>query len=84
MFTTTPQFSPCAVPSNSFNEQATAQLFASAENALSVALYHLRQPEANVPGATRKAVQALAALNQLRALPLDSASPAPTFNVREG
>lgn len=45
-----------------------AQLFAHAENSLSVALYHLRQPAANVPGAARKAVQALAALNQLRRL----------------
>lgn len=49
-------------------ELEQAQLFAHAENSLSVALYHLRQPAANVPGAARKAVQALAALNQLRNL----------------
>lgn len=60
--------SPCAASAHPVNELATAQLFATAENALSVALYHLRQPAANVPGAARKAVQALAALNQLRAL----------------
>lgn len=48
-------------------ELEQAQLFAHAENSLSVALYHLRQPAANVPGAARKAVQALAALNRLRA-----------------
>lgn len=48
------------------NDLEAAQLFANAENALSVALHHLRQPVANVPGAARKAVQALAALNQLR------------------
>ena len=61
--------SPCAAP-DPVNELATAQLFAHAENALSVALYHLRQPAANVPGAARKAVQALAALNRLRGLTL--------------
>ncbi|MGC4059869.1 MAG: hypothetical protein QM749_03010 [Aquabacterium sp.] len=76
--------SPCAVPSTPVDELATAQLFACAENALSVALYHLRQPAANVPGAARKAVQALAALNQLRALPLEPSSPALAFNVVGG
>ena len=50
------------------SELEQAQLFAHAENSLSVALYHLRQPAANVPGAARKAVQALAALNQLRSV----------------
>ena len=50
------------------SELEQAQLFAHAENSLSVALYHLRQPVANVPGDARKAVQALAALNQLRGL----------------
>ena len=50
------------------SELDKAQLFAHAENSLSVALFHLRQPTANVPGASRKAVQALAALNQLRGL----------------
>ncbi len=42
------------------------QLHAEAHNALSMALYYLRTPAGNVPGATRKAVQALAALNQLQ------------------
>lgn len=41
------------------------QLHAEAHNALSMALYYLRQPQANVPGAARKAVQALAALRGL-------------------
>jgi hypothetical protein len=50
------------------SELDKAQLFAHAENSLSVALFHLRQPAATVPGAARKAVQALAALNQLRGL----------------
>lgn len=71
MSTTTTLARPCAVPSMPFNELATAQLLACAENALSSALFHLRRPTANVPGAARKAVQALAALNQLRALPLE-------------
>lgn len=43
------------------------QTFAHAHNALSMALYYLRQPSGNVPGAMRKAVQALAALRVLDA-----------------
>lgn len=41
------------------------QLHADAHNALSMALHYLSQPQANVPGARRKAVQALAALRGL-------------------
>ena len=41
------------------------QLHAAAHNALAMALHYLRQPQANVPGASRKAVQALAALRSL-------------------
>ena len=41
------------------------QLHADAHNALAMALQYLRQPQANVPGASRKAVQALAALPSL-------------------
>ena len=41
------------------------QLHADAHNALAMALHYLRQPRANVPGASRKAVQALAALRSL-------------------
>ncbi|UCU98229.1 hypothetical protein [Acidovorax radicis] len=41
------------------------QLYADAHNALAMALHYLRQPQANVPGAARKAVQALAALRSL-------------------
>lgn len=45
------------------------QGFAEAHNALAMALHYLRQPgPANVPGATRKAVQALAALRRLDAM----------------
>lgn len=41
------------------------QLHADAHNALSMAVFYLRQPQANVQGARRKAVQALAALRGL-------------------
>ena len=40
---------------------------AAIENALQMALHYLRQPSGNVPGAARKAVQALAALRRLDA-----------------
>lgn len=76
--------SPCAAPALPVNELAASQLFSAAENALSVALYHLRQPSANVPGAARKAVQALAALNQLRALPLASSDLGAASSLLEG
>lgn len=42
------------------------QTHARAVNSLRMALHYLRQPESNVPGASRKAVQALAAINALR------------------
>ena len=42
------------------------ELCCEAENALSMALYYLRSPSTNVRGAARKAVQALAAMNQLK------------------
>lgn len=58
--------STSAAPANPLNELEISQLYAQAENALSLALFHLRQPSANVPGAARKAVQALSALNALR------------------
>lgn len=38
-----------------------------AENALSMALHYLRTGAGNVPGAARKAVQALSAMNSLQA-----------------
>lgn len=42
------------------------QGYAEAHNALAMALHYLRQPgPVNVPGATRKAVQALAALRSM-------------------
>lgn len=41
------------------------QLHAQAHNALSMALHYLSQPNANVAGARRKAIQALSALRGL-------------------
>ncbi len=41
-----------------------------AENALSMALHYLRTGAGNVPGAMRKAVQALSALNTLQSVGL--------------
>lgn len=43
------------------------QLHAEAHNALNMAVFYLRQPQANLPGARRKAVQALSALRNLSA-----------------
>ena len=43
------------------------QLHAQAHNALAMAVHYLNQPQANVPGAARKAVQALSALCRLDA-----------------
>lgn len=57
-----------ASPSPTAQELATLKAQQEAENALSMALYHLRAKTCNVPGATRKAVQALAALAFLRDL----------------
>ncbi len=44
---------------------APIQAYADAHNALAMALHYLRTPSGNLPGATRKAVQALAALRRL-------------------
>lgn len=54
-------------PTNKHTEE-TGLLAAhqEAENALSMALYYLRTGAGNVPGAMRKAVQALGALNTLQ------------------
>ncbi len=49
-----------------------------AENALAMALHYLRASASNIPGATRKAVQALVALNALQGL-----EPASTGDQRQ-
>lgn len=61
--------SPCAAPAlPATGTPDPIQLHADAHNALAMALHYLRQPAANVPGAARKAVQAVAALRRLNAL----------------
>lgn len=57
-----PAASAAVVPSLSLSP---IQLHADAHNALAMALHYLRQPAANVPGAARKTVQALAVLRVL-------------------
>jgi GTP cyclohydrolase FolE2 len=59
---------PCAATPTTPHELAAMQAHQAAENALSMALHYLRASASNVPGANRKAVQALAALNDLQAL----------------
>ncbi|ACY33749.1 hypothetical protein [Comamonas thiooxydans] len=61
MTATTQQASRCAAPA----QTDPIQLHADAHNALNMAVFYLRQPDANVPGARRKAIQALTALRGL-------------------
>lgn len=46
----------------------TLAMHQEAENALAMALHYLRSNGSDLPGATRKAVQALGALNRLEML----------------
>lgn len=57
-----------ATPTTTPQELAAMQAHQDAANALAMALHYLRCNASNIPGATRKAVQALAALNTLQAL----------------
>ena len=72
--------SRCAAPSlPATGTPDPIQHFADAHNALAMALHYLRQPgDANVAGATRKAVQALAALRRLAAVRTASSAHACT------
>jgi hypothetical protein len=54
---------------------ATMAAHQEAENALAMALHYLRSSAGNIPGATRKAVQALGALNRLH-VPMHTSAPA--------
>ncbi len=56
--------STTATPTNP-HEVATMAAHQEAENALAMALHYMRSSASNIPGATRKAVQALGALNRL-------------------
>lgn len=58
------------------------QLHIQAHNALSMALHYMRMPEANVPGAARKAVQALGALRRLQSAPINEPA-SPCTNCRD-
>ncbi|WEE75957.1 hypothetical protein LZ683_17530 [Comamonas testosteroni] len=57
----------CAAPQNrdALGIPDPIQLHADAHNALNMAVFYLRQPDANVAGARRKAIQALTALRGL-------------------
>lgn len=68
-FTTQAMGRPCRVQQDHF----TLAMQQEAENALAMALHYLRANGSNVPGATRKAVQALGALNRLEMLSVGAA-----------
>lgn len=57
-----------ATPTTTGHDVAALQAHQEAENALSMALHYLRSSASNIPGAKRKAVQALDALNTLHTL----------------
>lgn len=56
-----------AITTSSPQELHALHAHQAAENALSMALHYLRTGAGNIPGAARKAVQALAAINTLQA-----------------
>lgn len=60
------QGQPAATSTTTPQDLAAMQAHQAAENALSMALHYLRASASNIPGATRKAVQALAALHTLQ------------------
>ena len=64
-----------ATPTNTPHDLATMAAHQEAENALAMALHYLRSSAGNIPGATRKAVQALGALNRLNK-PTNTPAPA--------
>ena len=67
-----------ATPGNAHGLATMAETMAAhqeAENALAMALHYLRSSASNIPGATRKAVQALGALNRLHT-PMRTSAPA--------
>ena len=63
--TATTKASRRAAPSPTTGTPDPIQLHADAHNALNMAVFYLRQPDANVAGARRKAIQALTALRGL-------------------
>lgn len=59
---------PTATPTTTGHDVPALQAHQEAENALAMALHYLRSSASNIPGAKRKAVQAMAALNILQTL----------------
>lgn len=76
MTTVSTEASRCAAPSLCpiAGNHDLNQLHARAVNSLRMALWYLNQVETNAPGASRKAVQALAAINAMRSLSLGAAA----------
>ena len=68
---------------NTAENMAAMAAHQEAENALAMALHYLRSSAYNVPGATRKAVQALGALKRLHLSPAAGAG-ARAFASLEG
>jgi hypothetical protein len=64
--------SPRQISAPVHQDHFTLAMHQEAENALAMALHYLRSNGCNVPGATRKAAQALGALNRLEMLSLGS------------
>lgn len=64
-----------ATPTTTPQDLATMAAHQEAENALAMALHYLLSSAGNIPGATRKAVQALGALNRLNK-PTNTPAPA--------
>ena len=76
-----------ATPTNTPHDLATMAAHQEAENALAMALHYLRSSAGNIPGATRKAVQALGALNRLHSpanMPAPAGAGARPFASLEG
>lgn len=73
--TSAPHFTPQALGTMAggvSQDHFTLAMHQEAENALAMALHYLRASGGNVPSATRKAVQALGALNRLEMLSVGS------------
>jgi hypothetical protein len=79
----TPTTTPQDLASTTAENMAAMAAHQEAENALSMALHYLRSNACNVPGATRKAVQALGALKRLPLSPAAGAG-ARAFASLEG
>ena len=68
---------PHDLANNTAENMAAMAAHQEAENALAMALHYLRLNACNVPGATRKAVQALSALKRLHTTRIDALQAVP-------